>query len=367
MKNQFRILLVISILAVLTVLGMGPLPSQADSIYRYKDPTGVVRYTNCPANLTITENLTVLPEWEQKHASSLPSDKVSGQPDNTIGRHNSIPPGNPANYKTTLHQGIELFAILMEVASDITQLNHFIRSAGMLIDEDTSTTPKRALHLLQQIGQLIDQQGYIFKNPILAPADCKRSFLYTTIAEVYQLPIAIVNAPKHHFVRFMLQDGKTVNWETTQQISLPDIYYVHRLNIAPEAIRGGVYLRNLTASEQLCEFYTIAGNELRKAGHYQQALNYHHIGVSLAAKDPNALINRGVTLAFINAFEGSIEDFSLALRLDPNSAEGYYNRGMSWLNLRKPDGAIRDFDKVLTLNPAYEKAKKYRDMAMRIL
>jgi tetratricopeptide (TPR) repeat protein len=187
------------------------------------------------------------------------------------------------------------------------------------------------------------------------------------VGEAYHLPLAIVNAPKHHFVRFMLEGEQAINWETTQKIALPDGYYVQRLNIDPGAIRKGVYLRNLTPREHLGEFYTIAGNELKKAGHYAQALTYHNIGVSLAARDPNALINRGVTMASINAFEGSIEDFTLALRLDPNSAEGYYNRGMSWLNLRKPTGAIRDFEKVLELDPANEKAKRYREMAMRIL
>jgi tetratricopeptide (TPR) repeat protein len=370
LKRSQCISVVISLLAVFTVYGICASICQAGAIYKYTDAEGIIRYTNCPVDLTSNQRVQILAEIEYTWAHHFTAKKERLQ-SRTAANLKDIQqkpptPNRPTPY-TTLHQGIQMHSLLMNVEADLEQLNAFLQEAGKIVKKQDSTTSTGAFSLLTELGELIDSPKYIFKNPILAPADCKKSFLYTAVGETYRLPIAIVNAPKHHFIRFMLPDGKYINWETTQQLALSDHYYIHRLNISNESIVNGVYLRNLSPHEQLGEYYTMVGNELRKLGRYAQALAYHDMGVALAARDPIALINRGVTMALNNAYESSIKDFTLALHLDPNSTEGYYNRGMSWLNLRKAGGAIRDFGKVLILDPTYEKARQYRELAIKIL
>lgn len=94
---------------------------------------------------------------------------------------------------------------------------------------------------------------------------------------------------------------------------------------------------------------------------------------NVASQNPNAnnsgqsslvYYNQGHAYYKLGDYEGAIENFSKALRLDPNNAEAYVNRGNAYYQIAQnsgdPDkeyrGAINDFNQALRLNPQYAEA-----------
>jgi tetratricopeptide (TPR) repeat protein len=57
-----------------------------------------------------------------------------------------------------------------------------------------------------------------------------------------------------------------------------------------------------------------------------------------------------------NEFEAAVQDFTLALQIDPKMAVGYMNRGYVYNDLRLATKAEQDFRKALELNPQYGEA-----------
>ena len=52
--------------------------------------------------------------------------------------------------------------------------------------------------------------------------------------------------------------------------------------------------------------------------------------------------------------QGALADFNEAIRLDPNSAEGYYNRAtLNIKNLKDSQGVLADYNEAIRLNPNY--------------
>ena len=59
--------------------------------------------------------------------------------------------------------------------------------------------------------------------------------------------------------------------------------------------------------------------------------------------------NRGVAYANLTYNERAIEDYDVAIRLDPQDVNAYYNRGVSYQNLGLQAQADRDFAKAKEL------------------
>ena len=62
------------------------------------------------------------------------------------------------------------------------------------------------------------------------------------------------------------------------------------------------------------------------------------------------LNNRGLTKALAGEFDTAIDDFTEAIKFDPNCADAYYNRG--WCRYEKGDAdpAIEDFSKAIKID-----------------
>jgi tetratricopeptide (TPR) repeat protein len=58
--------------------------------------------------------------------------------------------------------------------------------------------------------------------------------------------------------------------------------------------------------------------------------------------------------------KGALNEFTQALRLNPNNANLYYNRGFVYIKLGNNKGAIEDYTQALRLNPKYTKAYNNR-------
>jgi tetratricopeptide (TPR) repeat protein len=60
----------------------------------------------------------------------------------------------------------------------------------------------------------------------------------------------------------------------------------------------------------------------------------------------------------------AIEQFTEAIRLDPQDADAYGNRGLSYGELGEHQRAIKDYTEVIRLNPQRKYALAYYNRAM---
>ncbi len=81
---------------------------------------------------------------------------------------------------------------------------------------------------------------------------------------------------------------------------------------------------------------------------------------------PNANYNRGLAYAKLGEFPAAIEDYTQALRLNPNHAGAYNNRGNAYYKLGEYEKAIADYDACLALNPNFPDVQHNRDVAQGV-
>ena len=63
---------------------------------------------------------------------------------------------------------------------------------------------------------------------------------------------------------------------------------------------------------------------------------------------------------------GAIEDWTEAIKLNPNFASAYCLRGIEIGNKGDFEGAIKDFDQAVRIKPDYAEAYKYRGDAQKV-
>ncbi len=82
------------------------------------------------------------------------------------------------------------------------------------------------------------------------------------------------------------------------------------------------------------------------------------------ARHPGAIayINRGCACAAASDYGRALDDFTLALRLDPGYAPGYYNRGLVYSSLGDTGRALEDYSRAIVLDPGM--AKAYNDRGL---
>ena len=78
------------------------------------------------------------------------------------------------------------------------------------------------------------------------------------------------------------------------------------------------------------------------------------------------LYNRGRAYAIKGEVDVAIDDFSMAIKLNPEFTEAYYNLGVAHWDKGEVDVAIDDFSMAIKLNPDYAKAYNNRGVAYNI-
>jgi tetratricopeptide (TPR) repeat protein len=96
--------------------------------------------------------------------------------------------------------------------------------------------------------------------------------------------------------------------------------------------------------------------------HFQESLNAGGSNSLIQAKNHYYL---GLILAEQGKFQGAVEEYNHAIRLDPNRSNYYYWRGMAWRALRDKNRAGTDFLKAAELSEPFqpEVAAQARAMA----
>jgi tetratricopeptide (TPR) repeat protein len=78
--------------------------------------------------------------------------------------------------------------------------------------------------------------------------------------------------------------------------------------------------------------------------------------------DPVPYINRGIALASTRQYVRALEDFNVAIRINPHEALAYYNRGNVHYDLSHYGKAVADYGRAIKLDP--ENALFYYNRAL---
>ena len=121
-----------------------------------------------------------------------------------------------------------------------------------------------------------------------------------------------------------------------------------------------IYPRSLT-------LLNILGAALHTQGHYQGAVETYNAAIKINSGFSDAYNNRGTALKGLGLLTEAVASYDKAIQLNPNDAEAYNNRGNSLKGLGSLDAAVESYDKAIGINPAYDKAYSNRGVAFQEL
>jgi len=113
--------------------------------------------------------------------------------------------------------------------------------------------------------------------------------------------------------------------------------------------------------------YYHKGNTAYEKGDYQKAIENYNMAIILNPTFSEAYFNRGLCYYNLKNFDKAITDYTKSAELDPKNAVIYNNRGDAFYRKQDFDKAIVDYDKAIALNPKYLKAYYNRGLAYACL
>jgi SpoVK/Ycf46/Vps4 family AAA+-type ATPase len=102
--------------------------------------------------------------------------------------------------------------------------------------------------------------------------------------------------------------------------------------------------------------YYQLGNEYYEKNEYEKAIENYNMAILLNPIFSEAYFNRALSYYQLKNFDKSIADYTKAAELDPNNPIIYNNRGDAYYRKQDFHNAIKDYDKAISLNPNYLKA-----------
>ncbi|MBO1050144.1 MAG: serine protease [Dolichospermum sp. DEX182a] len=144
------------------------------------------------------------------------------------------------------------------------------------------------------------------------------------------------------------------NWYNQKYLVLIDF---KRYREAEVAINKAIELSPRAA------FYLNRGVVHNELGDKQGAIDDYTLAIKINPNYAKAYYNRGYVRKDLGDKQGAIDDFNLAIKFNPNFAEAYYNRGYVRNELGDKQGAIDDYNQVIRINPNYAGAYNNRGNA----
>jgi len=102
--------------------------------------------------------------------------------------------------------------------------------------------------------------------------------------------------------------------------------------------------------------YYQMGNDFYEKGDYDKAIENYNMAILLNPIFSEAYFNRALAYYQLKNFDKSIADYTKSMELDPQNPIIYNNRGDSFYRKQDFQSAVKDYDKAIALNPNYLKA-----------
>ena len=112
-----------------------------------------------------------------------------------------------------------------------------------------------------------------------------------------------------------------------------------------------VLLVSFSSFSQAADDYYQAGTDKFSQGDFQGAVQYFDQAIRMNPKMSNAYNSRGVAKFYLGQYSKAISDYNKAIEYNSKFALAFYNRANAKLSMSDYKGAIADYTKTLDLNP----------------
>ncbi len=109
--------------------------------------------------------------------------------------------------------------------------------------------------------------------------------------------------------------------------------------------------------------YSNRGLEYRKLGDYPKALEDFNLALSVNPSYMPTYIRRGLLYGVMERYDEAIADFDTAVKLRPDHAEAYYYRAIATFNLKRYQEVLEDLTRATALKPDFTDAYYKRGLA----
>jgi len=125
---------------------------------------------------------------------------------------------------------------------------------------------------------------------------------------------------------------------------------------------------SIYAKQQYSDAITISRNSFGKSRKpalkpptLEKVLQDYNLAIALNPNLPFVYYNRANAKIILKKYQRAIDDYSMAIKLEPNMAEAYYNRALTLLFLKEEKLACKDLSKAgeLGITEAYNVIKRY--------
>ena len=106
--------------------------------------------------------------------------------------------------------------------------------------------------------------------------------------------------------------------------------------------------------------YKRQGDRYYNSGQYAKAVESYSVAIDMQPKSAQFYNDRGCTYNFLGEYKKAIFDLDKAIELDPKFASAYNNRGYAYNDLGEYNKAIPDLDKAIELDPKFASAYNNR-------
>ncbi len=109
------------------------------------------------------------------------------------------------------------------------------------------------------------------------------------------------------------------------------------------------------------------GNDKRERKDYQGAIEDYNQAIKINPNYTDAYKNRGIARSDLGDKKGAIEDYNQAIKINPNFDKAYNNRGIARSALGDKKGAIEDLNQAIKINPNFDIVYRNRGLTRSAL
>jgi tetratricopeptide (TPR) repeat protein len=122
------------------------------------------------------------------------------------------------------------------------------------------------------------------------------------------------------------------------------------------------YYTDLIAKEPTANHYYLRGYSKFNLKDYEGAMEDYDVAIQLEPDNFDALFSRGILFEKLKDFENAINDFTKCISLNGSSSKAFFNRAYNKSLNQDFNGAVEDYSKSISLSPQNQNAYFNRGM-----